>query len=77
MLARVPGQALALKVVDEVGAEAAVHAGLAQALVDLLAAVLAPVAGRAGADEVVDGVVAGAAVGAGRGPALVHVLLAR
>ena len=77
MLARVPGQALALEVVDEVGAEAAVHAGLAEALVDLLAAVLARVAGRAGADEVVDGVMAGASVGAGRRPALVHILLAR
>ena len=74
MLALVPGQALALKVVDEVGAEAAVHAGLAEALVDLLAAVLASVTGRAGADEVVDGVMAGAAIGAGGGMALIHVL---
>ena len=74
MLALVPGQALALKVVEEVGAEAAIHAGLAQALVDLLAAGLAPVAWRARADEVVDGVVAGAAVGTGCSPALVDVL---
>ena len=54
MLAREPGEALALEVVEAVDAEAAVHARVAEALVDLLAAVLPRVAGLAGADKVID-----------------------
>ncbi len=75
VLTRVARQALALKVVHLVDAEA-VQAGGSRTFVDLLRAVLAGEARRAGADKVVDLVVAGAAVGAWLRPAVVHIVLA-
>ncbi len=61
------------EIIDDVGALAAVLAGLLQALVDVLLTKAAPVAGQALAAEPVDLVQAAALIEAGVGGALVHV----
>ena len=75
-LAGVTRQALALKVINLVNAEAVVHARGRVALVNLDGAVLAGESGLASTDEIVDGVVASSAVLARVATAVVDVLLA-